>query len=133
MCIDSNGRDTDSAHTSPADIMVAASGFSACRTNNFQEHDRIACWITSQKQASKGLCIREILQKSDFVLLRITHYNTTIPDATKICFVDTRAGNMVATQCRSLYAVKKYPHIYEYFVESFPCFNGTGSLYVCIR
>jgi len=32
-----------------------------------------------QKKATRGLCIREIRQKYDFILLRITHYNTRLP------------------------------------------------------
>jgi len=38
-----------------------------------------------QKQTTKGLCVREITQKCDFILLRITHYNTTVPSAMEIC------------------------------------------------
>ena len=31
------------------------------------------------------------------------------------------------------YQIAKYPYIHGYFVVSFPYFNGTSSIYVCIR
>ena len=31
-----------------------------------------------------------------------------------------------------LYTLQKYPYIHGYFVASFPYFNGTGSVHVCI-
>jgi len=31
------------------------------------------------------------------------------------------------------FTVKKYPYMHGYYVASFPRFNGTGSVYVCIR
>jgi len=42
-------------------------------------------------------------------------------------------GQGPLTYCSVLYTVKKYPYIRRYSVASLPHFNGTGSIYVCIR
>ena len=47
------------------------------------------------------------------------------------CFdtVGCETGIVAALQ----HTVKKYPYVHRYLVASFPYFNGTSSVYVCIR
>ena len=42
-------------------------------------------------------------------------------------------GGWLGCAAHTFYAVKKYPYIREYFVASFPYFNGSVSVNVCIR
>jgi len=60
-------------------------------------------------------------------LARVLHIDVTYLSTAAYARVTQSVCKLVHT------AVKKYPYIDGYFVASFPHFNATGSVYVCIR